>query len=403
MKRKKTRHFHIVACISRIAKAGRDRFSGIMRYAAAHDNWHIRVAREGLYTTNSNDSTAAAPPDGIIGDHFMRNSLPKRKGEMPVVAIDNIPNPRGTSFDAEVIIDNNDIGHKAAEIFLKAGLRNLAFVGVLQKKETFHQVIRCKAFKKCAEESGATFSAFLPKTGINTAKDLDDLAAWLTSLPTPCGVMAYNDSRAQTVIDACHMMDLKIPAQIQIVGVDNEVEICENMRPTLTSILPDFSGAGYLAAQMMDDILTNGRPRKTRKAAYGIKSVIVRESTQDLKGGGRLVNLAREFIRLHSNEKISVKDVASALNVSLRTLENRFSEVLECGVAKVLQSERLGRIQEQLSETNRTISEITLDSGFSSRTQLANLFKKTFGVSMSDYRKHKIPPSRPSSPAALCG
>ena len=385
--------YHILASISRTVKSGRDRISGILRYAALRDNWIVRVARNDLCITTSTDYfTGDRLPDGIIGDDIPRVTLSKIKGNMPFVVVDKTANPQGIRIDAEVSIDNEAIGRKGAELFLTSGLRNLAFVGVRQKREAFHQTMRCKFFQKCAKESGATFNAFLPDGAVDTAKDLDDLAMWLVSLPTPCGVMAYNDSRAQSVIDACHMMHLKIPEQIQIIGVDNEVEICENMQPTLTSILPDFYGAGCLAAQMLDDIFTNGRPRKTRKATYGIKSVIVRESTQDLKGGGRLVGLAREFIRLHAHEKISVKDVASALNVSRRTLENRFREVLECGVADVLRKEKIERVQRLLDETNRTISDIALDSGFSSYTHLASLFKETFGVTMSEYRNHKIPP-----------
>ena len=339
--------------------------------------------------TSTNDSPANIPPDGVIGNHITQDILSKRKGGIPVVALDNTPTPRtkGMRIDAEVVIDDSAIGSKVAEIFLKAGLRNLAFVGVRQKSETFHQTMRYRAFRESAEKSGATFSAFLPRIGIDTAKDTDDLATWLASLPTPCGVMAYNDGRAQTVIDACHMMHLKIPEQMQIIGVDNEVEICENMRPTLTSILPDFYGAGYLAAQLLDDILTNGRPRKTRHATYGINSIVVRESTQDLKGGGRLVSLAKEFIRMHAHESISVKDIAESLNVSRRTLEIRFMEVLGRGVAEVLREERLERVRRLLVETNRTISDIAFDSGFASPTHLAGLFRKTYHMTMGEWRQ----------------
>ena len=91
------------------------------------------------------------------------------------------------------------------------------------------------------------------------------------------------------------------------------------------SILPDFYGADYPAARMLDDILANGRPRKTRKATCGVKSIIVRESTQDIRGGGRIVSKAKEFIRLHAQERITVGDVATALSISRRTLENRWA------------------------------------------------------------------------------
>ena len=38
--------------------------------------------------------------------------------------------------------------------------------------------------------------------------------------------------------------------------------MCENTYPTLTSVLPDFEGGGYMAAQLLDEILTHGMPRK---------------------------------------------------------------------------------------------------------------------------------------------
>jgi LacI family transcriptional regulator len=199
--------------------------------------------------------------------------------------------------------------------------------------------------------------------------------------------MAYNDGCAQVVMDACHMAHLKVPDQIQIVGVDNEKEICENTIPTLTSVLPDFEGGGYLAAKMLGEMLDGRRkPRSKVLNYYGVKKVVVRASTQDLKGGGRLVTLAREFIRLHAGEKISVKDIAAELKVSRRTLENRFREILNCGVADVLRDERLEHVASLLRETDRTATDISYDSGFSSPTYLAGLFKRTYGMTMGEWR-----------------
>ncbi|MBQ9432073.1 MAG: substrate-binding domain-containing protein [Kiritimatiellae bacterium] len=391
MKNSSFRLYTIVVSESRFIKSGRDRFSGIMRYAALHDNWNVRIVSEGAYATSTSDpSPRTIAPDGIIGHDVKREMLSGRRRNIPFVAIDDDPT-NGNAFrvDASVLIDDGAIGRAAAGIFLKAGLRNLAFVGVQHRSEAFHQRIRCDAVRECAEKAGATFCAFMPRADKETdfARDIEKLAAWLAKLPVPCGVMAYNDSRAQMVIDACHMMHLKMPDQIQIIGVDNDVEICENMHPTLTSILPDFYGAGYLAAQLLDDILTNGRPRKTRDARYGINSIVVRESTQDLKGGGRLVNLAREFIRLHANERITVKDIAEALNISRRTLEIRFLEITGGGVAEVLRKERLERVRRLLIETNRTISDIAFDSGFDSPTHLAGLFKNTYHMTMGEWRQ----------------
>ena len=120
---------------------------------------------------------------------------------------------------------------------------------------------------------------------------------------------------------------------------------------------------------------------------HGVKTVVVRASTQDLKGGGRIVTHAKEFIRLHAGERIAVGDVAKALSVSRRTLENRFREVLERGVADVLRQERLERVCRLLREKDRTITDIALDSGFASPTHLSAAFKRFTGTTMRTWRK----------------
>ena len=96
---------------------------------------------------------------------------------------------------------------------------------------------------------------------------------------------------------------------------------------------------------------------------------------------------AKEFIRLHVQERITVGDVATALNISRRTLEKRFLEISDHGVADEIRTERLKRVRRLLVETNRTISDIALDSGFASPTHLAGLFKRSFGLTLGECRK----------------
>ena len=103
-------------------------------------------------------------------------------------------------------------------------------------------------------------------------------------------------------------------------------------------------------------------------------------------GGGRIVSQAREFIRLHAHERITVADIAAYLNLARRTLENRFREVLGRGVADVLREERLNRVARLLRETNQSILSIALDSGFASPTHLMAAFKRFTGMTMKEWR-----------------
>ena len=373
-------------------KAGRDRISGVMRYAAAHDNWVVRILSAGRHHGfTANETQGYDNLDALLGESNMVSRIVSTLSlRIPSVCIDsNITVLKKTKVDACVHIDDTAIGAAAADIFLKGGLRHLAYVGVCDPYEQPYQHDRLEAFRHAARAAGIPCDVFIPLVDTDEKDDLSELAEWLAQLPRPCGIMAYSDNRAHTVLDACRLARLRVPEQIQLVGVDNEIEICENMQPTLTSILPDFEGGGYLAAQLLDDILMHRiRSHRPICRSYGIKSIVVRASTQDLKGGGRIVSQACEFIRLHAQGQITVKDVAVHLNLSRRTLEKRFREVLGNGVAEVLRRERLNRVARLLRETDRPISDIAYDSGFASPTHLMAAFKRFAGMTMCEWRSH---------------
>lgn len=396
MRKTKSKTFNICLAMSRSAKAGRDRFSGVMRYAASHRNWVVRfltTASMRLNFTMAGGINPGEQIDGLISTSNklridrVREILPSRR-RIPTVNMDD-PAPeakKASSCHATIMIDDAAVGREAAGYFLRRGLRSLAFVGSIDIFEAAHQTRRLEAFRRTALEAGATFDEFTSPEE-NGDDDVSALAEWLSRLPFPCGILAYNDSRAQCVIDACHLARLDIPEQIQVMGIDNDEMICENTSPTLTSIQPDFKGGGYLAAQLLDEMLTNGLPKKTVMRTYGIKTLVERASTQDLKGGGRLVTQAMEFIRLNFSQRIDVADVAEALKVSRRTLEKRFTEVRGEGVADALRRTRLDCVRNLLRETEKPVDEIAYECGFISAKHLMTLFKRTHGMTMGEWRR----------------
>ena len=106
---------------------------------------------------------------------------------------------------------------------------------------------------------------------------------------------------------------------------------------------------------MLPDSQSAAPPKPTR-LKFGTKSVIERASTQDIKGGGRIVAAAREVIRLHASEGIGVADVAMRLKISRRLLEMRFREILGVGVADEMRRVRLENVCRQLRGTNSAAS-----------------------------------------------
>lgn len=54
----------------------------------------------------------------------------------------------------------------------------------------------------------------------------------------------------EELLNICARLGLSVPDDIAILGVDNDEGICENTVPTLSSIAPDFTEGGYLAASI---------------------------------------------------------------------------------------------------------------------------------------------------------
>ncbi len=65
------------------------------------------------------------------------------------------------------------------------------------------------------------------------------VAAWLRKLPTPVGLLASNDIRAQQVLIACQNAGMRVPDDVAVIGVDNDDVICPLCDPPLSSVEPD--------------------------------------------------------------------------------------------------------------------------------------------------------------------
>ena len=213
------------------------------------------------------------------------------------------------------------------------------------------------------------------------------LRAWLRELPKPCGLFAITDTVAEQVLSAAQGENITVPNDLAVIGVDNDESICERTYPTLTSVMPDFEGAGYLAARLLDRALHDKRRKRLVQAKYAVKALVERLSTQDTFKNGRLVAIAREFIRLHCHEGICVRDVVAQTKVSARILEMRFKQILHHSISEEIQSERLSRLLDLLKTTNRPTGELAYECGYRSSANAPTLFKKRMGMTMSEYRK----------------
>ena len=169
---------------------------------------------------------------------------------------------------------------------------------------------------------------------------------------------------------------------------DNETYICEQTLPSLSSIMPDFESGGFAAAQYIDNCLSTG-PTRTKaqcQLLFNLKGVVERLSTADVNGTARHVELARDFIRKHAISGIDIPSIAAAIGVSTRLLQRNYRTVTGHTVLEELQNAKLERVKSLLRETSTPIDAIGPMCDFRSIAHLKTLFKKKFGMTMSQYR-----------------
>lgn len=86
---------------------------------------------------------------------------------------------------------------------------------------------------------------------------------------------------------------------------------------------------------------------------------------------------------------IGVEDVARRFKVSRSLLEMRFRELQRESVYEAMLRIRLEEVKRRLRQTKDPIAQITADCGWKNPTPPKALFKRRFGVSMRDYRRHE--------------
>jgi len=374
----------VLVVLSTVEKACRDKLAGVLRYAHLHGPWDIQMLEDHPNITQLG-MFKNWKPDGIICDESevkYETVLRIMRRRIPTVQLDGEDINRHPS----VHHDSRLIAEAVADHLLQSGLAHFAFIGSLP--DAYWSCLRAKTFVARLAAAGHACRLYKPVHSEDWGLEQQYMRTWLSALPKPCGIMAAHDLRAKQVLDTCLAANIRVPDEIAVVGVDNDLTICENTTPTLSSVLPDFEGGGYLAAELLETLL-RGIRGKPRQLTYGIRGVIQRRSSLHLRQSDQLIATAVEFIRLNACAGITVPDVADHLNVSRRYAERHFRAALGRSILSEIQNRCLERICALLRETNQPIGKIGESCGYDSETYLKTLFKKRFGMTMRDYRRKK--------------
>ena len=168
--------------------------------------------------------------------------------------------------------DSSAVGREAAHTLLRQGVyKSYGYAGYRTDDEWSRN--RGEAFRAALRTAGFSGKMFDRERYKDRREDKATLVRWLDGLPKPCGILAACDDRAFEILDVCRERGIKIPAEIGILGVNNDPILCENAEPRLSSVQPDFTHEGYLAAQLLDHGLAKHRGKTV---FVGVKQVVCR-------------------------------------------------------------------------------------------------------------------------------
>ena len=374
--------------------AGQRKFAGFFSYLGTVHRWNLRVLRaQDEIAAFFADKKALSDMDGVIYSGRYDKAAFKTLASLPcpVVVMEN-ESPELHRRTQNLVVIRNDadeIAKAAMNTFSEMGTyKSYAYVGDLCGQEWSKR--REAAFSKAVANKTAMQAAVYSSLAASPDVDRPRLAAFLASLEQPTAVLAVNDMRAMDVIAAANEAGISVPKKLAVLGIDNDPYVCDSGSPAISSIEPDFHAEGAAAAELLDKMMRSRAPKTAQHLFFGVKRVVIRESTPRLPLAESLIARAKEFIDKHATDGISPGDVAVHLGISRPLLDLRFRETQKTSVGRLITATKLSEVARRLRETRLPIDTIQETCGFKNANALKNIFKRRYNMSMRNYRaQHK--------------
>lgn len=360
---------------------------GILKYSKETEPWVVCRMPPSFKKTNGIEGVVAWAKqweaNAIIGQFnpdddvqlFARNSI---------VAVAQDFKSRFTTIPN---ITSNYIytGQMVADFYLRKGYKNFAYFGY---REVVWSNERYEGFKQRIEEKGPGYQFFEYRN--QSLESLwyyqpEPLINWLKSLPLGTAVMCCDDRQGNKILELARTLNLKVPEEMAVVGVDNDETICNLSDPPLSSVNLNIEKAGYEAASLIDFLVHN--PGAEYKDIVIEPELIINRLSSDIfSTTDQAILKALTFIHHNLNKHITVEDIVKVAPLSRRMLEIRFKKVTGESIHEYIFDLRMERFVQLLLNTDEPIADIAMEVGLSDAKNLSRQFKISKGCTPHEYR-----------------
>lgn len=346
----------------------RDVLPGITSYAYNVGNWEVvplmapLVERKGLKL------------DGVVG-MFTTEAEVEMARRLTGKCINFSNNPPDLGIP-KVVSDDPAVGRLAANYLLSRGFKEFGYYGIPGHN---YSIERLQGFAE-------TIRRLAPAAGLSERYHTKGIREWIRGLPKPVAIFACNDIRASNLVNLAAEEGQRVPAEVSVLGVDNDEIVCALARVPLSSIILSSRKIGFEAAKCLDRWvrLNEKPPAVTRIAPAGINT---RTSTDSIAVGDPIVAAALQYLRENAYRDLLVTEIADQCGVGRRTLERKFKESLQSSPHDEIQRLRLDRARKLLVETDLSIDEVAANAGFTTARILSSTFRKVLRTTPSAYKK----------------
>ena len=361
---------------------------GIVNYSREKGNWEIcrmpPAYKKTLGIPGVVDWAEKWGANAVIGQFEESDNLELfHEAGMVVIAQDykkkfrDIPN---------ITADYIGTGRMAARHFIERGFKHYAFFGF---RDVCWSDERLEGFKREITEAGFgdSFRAYrMQEIDSLWYYQRDKLFKWLEETPKPVAIMACDDNQGSRLIEACRSLNIRIPAEVAVIGVDNDEMVCELNTPSLSSIKVDIEEGGWQVAELIETLVSDPDAPGKDIVLKPIK-VVDRISTASYATDDVEIGKAIKFIHQNLYRKLSVEDVLAEVALSRRLLERRFKAVTGESVYQYISRLRIKLFADMLLETNDQVINIAISLGENDSKSIARRFKATYGLGPNEWRE----------------
>ena len=286
-----------------------------------------------------------------------------------------------------LLVDDAAVGRTAADHLAGCGLKHVAYCGM--DNRYFWSRDRRDGFVEAAHSHSLAPHVYARSSrgmAIHWERELPALTEWITSLPTPVGMMVCTDDFSLLVTEACRAAGLRVPEDVALIGVGNDETICDLSIVSLTSIRLNTERGGYECAALLDRMM-KGQTAPPTDIMIAPLDVQQRRSTDILAIDDPLMAQALQFIGEHATEPIHVDDVVQAVPLSRRALYNRFQSVMGEPLYAYIRRTRLDVFARMLVDTTLPVAHIADSLGYPDEKNVARQFRKVKGLTPLAYRR----------------